>query len=143
MSKIPTKCISSITVSQIVLEEQRSKMTFSNKARRGYKKIKIDGCVFSAIDGKKCDWLLQSCQYGDQYFVELKGSDYKEAERQIAATIDRLPKTTEDAKRSAFVILANRGPKIDTWRQMTEKKYKDKGIKIYFKESGYEHILDR
>ena len=145
MSKscIPNICITNVNYPHIVMEEKRSKITFQNPSRKTYQKIKVDGCVFSADDGEKCDWLLQSNEFEDQYFVELKGSDSLKAESQIAATIEKLHSAKKDAKCMAFIICANHSPKIDTNRQALEKKYNKNNIKLLFKESGYSYTLER
>lgn len=130
---------------RIVCEQGKSKMTFDNQHRKAYKKIKVDGCLFQAKDGKKCDYLLESVDYADQYFVELKGSrgDTDTAVKQIESTIEKIPPRKEDAFRMAFAVFANGCPKITTHRQGIEKRFKKNGVSIRFCSTGYLHTLER
>jgi hypothetical protein len=52
-------------------------------------------------EGSRCDYLVVDCEEERAYFVELKGSDFLHAIKQIDATIDRL-----QADLSGFSIFA-------------------------------------
>lgn len=103
----------------------------------------MDDCVFTAADGSKCDNLLESEEYADQYFVELKGSDSSTAVNQLKATIDKMPPRLAGAKRMAFAVFSNTCPKNDTKRQAIEKSFKSKGISIKFCRTGETYRLER
>ena len=143
MNKIPARCIKVKSDSLIVFSENKSKITFVNPDHNTYRAIQVDGCVFSAADGHKCDNLLESEEYADQYFVELKGSDSSTAVNQLKATIDKMPPRLAGAKRMAFAVFSNTCPKNDTKRQSIEKSFKSKGISIKFCRTGETYRLER
>lgn len=105
----------------------------------------MDGCVFNAADGQKCDKLLESEKYADQYFVELKGGDgdTNKAVEQLKETIAKRPPRLDGAKRMAFAVFSNTCPKNDSKRQAIEKSFNIKGISIKFCRTGETHQLER
>jgi len=103
----------------------------------------VDGCVFNAADGQKCDKLLESEKYADQYFVELKGGDSGKAVEQLKDTIAKMPPRLDGAKRIAFAVFSNTCPKNDTKRQTLEKSFKNRGIAIWFCRTGETYQLER
>ena len=107
MNIIPAHCVETRYDSHIVFSENKSKITFENPARNTYRAIQVDGCVFTAADGSKCDNLLESEEYADQYFVELKGGDSGKAVEQLKDTMERLPPRLGGAKRMAFAVFSN------------------------------------
>ena len=143
MSEIPARCVKLKSDSLIVFSEKKSKITFVNPDHNTYRAIQVDGCVFNAEDGHKCDNLLESEDYADQYFVELKGSDSSTAVNQLKATIDKMPPRLAGAKRIAFAVFSNTCPKNDTKRQTIEKSFKNMGIAIKFCRTGETHQLER
>lgn len=140
---IPKRCVTANNHSQIVFEEQRSKITFENFTLAQYLAIKVDDCVFNTIDGRKCDYLLQSVKYGDQYFIELKGGDTSSAVKQLNETIDRLLPENDSALRVAFAVFSNRSPKNDSTRQAIEKRFYKKGVRLFFCSTGKKFKLNR
>ena len=68
MNIIPAHCVETRSDSLIVFSENKSKITFENPDHNTYRAIQVDGCVFTAADGSKCDNLLESEEYADQYF---------------------------------------------------------------------------
>jgi len=143
MNKIPARCVKTISDSLIVFSEKKSKITFVNPDHNTYRAIQVDGCVFNAEDGHKCDNLLESEKYADQYFVELKGGDSCKAVEQLKDTIARLPPRLRGAKRMAFAVFSNTCPKNDTKRQAIEKSFKSRGIAIKFCRTGETYQLER
>lgn len=143
MNKIPARCVKTTSDSLIVFSEKKSKITFVNPDHNTYRAIQVDGCVFNAEDGHKCDNLLESEEYADQYFVELKGSDSSTAVNQLKATIDKMPPRLAGAKRMAFAVFSNTCPKNDTRRQAIEKSLNNKGITIKFCRTGETYRLER
>ena len=103
----------------------------------------MDGCVFTAADGSKCDNLLESEEYADQYFIELKGGDSNKAVKQLEDTMDRLPPRLSGAERMAFAVFSNTCPKNDTKRQAIQKSLENKGIIIKFCRTGENFQLER
>ena len=114
-----------------------------NPEHNTYRAIQVDGCVFNAEDGQKCDNLLESVEYADQYFVELKGGDSNKAVEQLKDTIDKMQPRLAGAKRMAFAVFSNTCPKNDTKRQAIEKKFRDKEIIIKFCRTGEIFQLER
>ena len=143
MNEIPAHCVEMRSDSLIVFSENKSKITFENPDHNTYRAIQVDGCVFNAADGQKCDKLLESEQYADQYFVELKGGDSGKAVEQLKDTIDKMPPRLVGAKRMAFAVFSNTCPKNDTKRQAIEKSFKSRGIAIKFCRTGETYRLER
>ena len=145
MNEIPARCVKTISDSLIVFSEKKSKITFANPDHNTYRAIQVDGCVFNAEDGLKCDKLLESEKYADQYFVELKGGDgdTNKAVGQLKETIAKMPPRLDGAKRMAFAVFSNTCPKNDTNRQAIEKKFRDKKIIIKFCRTGETCQLER
>lgn len=143
MKDIPARCVKSKSDSLIVFSEKKSKITFVNPDHNTYRAIQVDGCVFNAEDGQKCDKLLESVEYADQYFVELKGGDSNKAVEQLKDTIDKMQPRLSGAKRMAFAVFYNTCPKNDTKRQAIEKKFRDKEITIKFCRTGETFQLER
>lgn len=143
MNEIPAHCVEMRSDSLIVFSKNKSKITFENPDHNTYRAIQVDGCVFNAADGHKCDNLLESERYADQYFVELKGSDSNKAVKQLEDTLERIPPRLAGAKRMAFAVFSNTCPKNDTKRQAIEKNFKNKGIIIRFCRTGETYRLER
>ena len=143
MNEIPAHCVKFKSDSLIVFSENKSKITFENPDHNTYRAIQVDGCVFSAEDGHKCDKLLESEEYADQYFVELKGGDSSTAVNQLKVTIDKMQPRLSGAKRMAFAVFSNTCPKNDTKRQAIEKSFNNKGIAIRFCRTGETYQLER
>ena len=143
MNEIPARCVKLKSDSLIVFSEKKSKITFVNPEHNNYRTIQVDGCVFNAEDGHKCDNLLESVEYADQYFVELKGGDSNKAVEQLKDTIDKMQPRLSGAKRMAFAVFSNTCPKNDTKRQAIEKKFRDKKITIKFCRTGEIFQLER
>lgn len=143
MNEIPAHCVEMRSDSLIVFSENKSKITFENPDHNTYRAIQVDGCVFNAADGHKCDNLLESEQYADQYFIELKGGDSSKAVEQLKETIDKMPPRLAGAKRMAFAVFSNTCPKNDTKRQAIVKNFKNNGIDIRFCRTGEIYPLER
>lgn len=143
MNEIPARCVKLKSDSLIVFSEKKSKITFVNPDHSTYRAIQVDGCVFNAEDGHKCDNLLESVEYADQYFVELKGGDSNKAVEQLKDTIDKMQPRLSGAKRMAFAVFSNTCPKNDTKRQAIQKSLENKGIIIKFCRTGETYRLER
>lgn len=114
------KCTSATEDPLIVVEENRSKLTVTNKGRRSVKKIQVDGCLI-AHEQEKCDWLVVTTDEPLRaLYIELKGCDLKKATSQLKNTVklteaffgkynkecyavtSRVPKHGTDARRIAM-----------------------------------------
>lgn len=141
MISIPAICTERTSDSQIVFRENKAKLSFVNSQRKAYDKIKVDGCVLR--EGNKCDFLLVSSEFGDQYFVELKGENLNHAIVQLEATFEKLLDTREDVMKKAFVVSSNSGMRINTHRQQLEKRFRKRGIDLRFFHSQSIYKLER
>lgn len=130
MIEIPSVCVARTTDSNIVFRENKARICFLNSNRKPYDRITVDGCVIR--EGNKCDFLLASCEFGDQYFVELKGENLEHAIIQLESTFTRLLDSREGVMRKAFVVSSNSGMRISPYRQQLEKRFKKQGIDLYF-----------
>ncbi|BAZ27769.1 hypothetical protein NIES4074_01970 [Cylindrospermum sp. NIES-4074] len=99
---------------RIVARDSKNKQEYrlNNSTEQEICKIRVDGCLIIDKEGKKCDYLILSCQDKLAFFVELKGSDLKEAIRQIDSSLDKLLPTMPDFKCYARVVL-NKNPTPD------------------------------
>ena len=130
MIEIPSVCVARTTDSNIVFRENKARICILNSNRKPYDRITVDGCVIR--EGNKCDFLLASCEFGDQYFVELKGENLEHAIIQLESTFTRLLDSREGVMRKAFVVSSNSGMRISPYRQQLEKRFKKQGIDLYF-----------
>ena len=141
MIKIPFACIEKTSNPLIVFKEKKAKITFLNTTRKEYQRVTVDGCVIR--EGNKCDFLLVSNEYGDQYFVELKGEDVNHSVEQLETSMEQLMDKRNNIIHKAFVVSSNAGMKIDTHRQAIEKRFKNKGVDLLFFHSQSEYRLER
>ena len=129
MISIKEECIENINVSNIKLEEEKSKIIFKNPKRYLVKKIKVDGCL--DIEGKRCDYLirLERRNYLEEHFIELKGHDIYYAKEQLVNSIKRLGENSNF--RQSYIIAARvplASPQIQNWKLEFRGKYKSKLI---------------
>lgn len=141
MIEIPNACVVRTMDSNIVFRENKARICFLNPNRKAYDRITVDGCVIR--EGNKCDFLLASCEYGDQYFVELKGENLDYAILQLESTFEKLLDNGEGVMRKAFVVSSNSGMRINTHRQQLEKRFKRRGIDLCFFHSQNTYKLER
>ena len=141
MIEIPNACVVRTMDSNIVFRENKARICFLNPNRKAYDRITVDGCVIR--EGNKCDFLLASCEYGDQYFVELKGENLDYAILQLESTFEKLLDSRKGVMRKAFVVSSNAGMRINTHRQQLEKRFKRRGIDLCFFHSQNKYKLER
>ena len=141
MIEIPNACVARTTDSNIVFKENKARISFLNPNRKPYDRITVDGCVIR--EGNKCDFLLASCEFGDQYFVELKGENLEHAILQLESTFAKMLDNREGVMRKAFVVSSNSGMRISPHRQQLEKRFKKRGIDLHFFHSQSVYKLER
>lgn len=142
MMSIPEKCLLQTKDKLIVFKEKKSKLIFENEKQNEYNKITVDGCVITR--GDRCDNLLESCQFSDQYFIELKGSDSSHAIKQLKATFEQLLSNKESIKKMAFIVFSNSTPNNNTGRQKTEKQFKKQyGVNLKFCRTNSKFAIER
>jgi hypothetical protein len=80
------------TRAKIAVKEKKSQWTFYNDKKKCVCLIRIDECVITGSETKKCDYLFLVCGDTEKiaFFVELKGSNLEHACEQIYSTIKKL-----------------------------------------------------
>ena len=109
---------------KIVLQENKSKITFLNPNQDEILIIKVDGCVISDNETLRCDYALIPSDAVEIY-VELKGSDIAQAVKQIESTMKLLSENPQKIKKLCFVV-STRVPKQATSIQQLQSQFKKK-----------------
>ncbi|WP_026103637.1 MULTISPECIES: hypothetical protein [Kamptonema] len=109
---------------KIVLQENKSKITFLNLNQDPILIIKVDGCVISDNETLRCDYALIPYDTVEIY-VELKGSDTSQAVKQLESTIRLLSKNPQKIKKLCFVV-STRVPQQATTIQQLQIQFKKK-----------------
>ncbi len=109
---------------KIVLQENKSKITFLNPNRNEILTIKVDGCVIKGNESLRCDYAIVPCDEVEIY-VELKGSDIAYAVKQIESTICLLSDDSQKIKKLCFVV-STQVPRLTTSIQQVQSQFKKK-----------------
>ena len=123
MKSIP-ECEERRSDTKIVLQENKSKITFLNPNEDEILIIKVDGCVISDNETLRCDYALIPADAVEIY-VELKGSDIAQAVKQIESTIKLLSENPQKIKKLCFVV-STRVPKQTPSIQQLKIQFKKK-----------------
>jgi len=123
MKSLP-ECEEHRSDTKIVLQENKSKITFLNPNKDEILIIKVDGCVISDNETLRCDYALIPSDAVEIY-VELKGSDIEQAVKQIESTINLLSENPQKIKKLCFVV-STRVPKQTTSIQQRQSHFKKK-----------------
>lgn len=123
MKSLP-ECEEHRSDTKIVLQENKSKITFLNPNQDKILIIKVDGCVISDNETLRCDYALIPSDAVEIY-VELKGSDIAQAVKQIESTIKLLSENPQKIKKLCFVV-STRVPKQTTSIQQLQSQFKKK-----------------
>jgi hypothetical protein len=107
---------------KIVLQENKSKITFLNPNEDKILTIKVDGCAISDNETLRCDYALIPSDEVEIY-VELKGSDIVHAVEQIKSTIRLLSDNPQKIKKLCFVV-STRVPRQTTNIQQLQSQFK-------------------
>lgn len=132
---IQTNCIEQKTVAK------ENKRTFQLVVNNDtfVRRVQIDGCWFSDNSSKKIDFLFLVSTAPQQqvvYFVELKGSRYKDALRQLDEFLVEFFRRWKKARlpsvkrKEAYIILSH-GNSIPQYTFLKQKIEKTFGLKIY------------
>ena len=121
MKSLP-ECEERRSDTKIVLQENKSKITFLNPNKDEILIIKVDGCVISDNETLRCDYALIPSDAVEIY-VELKGSDIEQAVKQIESTIKLLSENPQKIKKLCFVV-STRVPKQTTSIQQRQSHFK-------------------
>lgn len=122
--EVPSECKEDKFDEKIVLQENKSKITFLNPKRIKVLKIKVDGCVIQDNESLRCDYILIPDPEIEIY-VELKGNDVAHAVEQIEATIKTLSENVQNKKKLCFIV-STRVPKLTTSIQQIQSQFKKK-----------------
>jgi len=109
---------------RLVLQENKSKITFLNPNQDQVLIIRVDGCVIKDNKILRCDYAIVPCDEIEIY-VELKGSDISHAVKQIESTIKFLSDNPQKIKKLCFVV-STRVPKQSTSVQQLQSQFKKK-----------------
>ncbi|MGF1519400.1 MAG: hypothetical protein ACFCVB_16590 [Nodosilinea sp.] len=109
---------------RLVLQENKSKITFLNPRQDQVLIIRVDGCVIKNNKILRCDYAIVPCDEVEIY-VELKGSDISHAVKQIESTIKLLSDNPQKTKKLCFVV-STRVPKQSTSVQQLQSQFKKK-----------------
>lgn len=109
---------------KIVLQENKSKITFLNPNQDQILTIQVDGCVISDNETLRCDYALMPSDEIEIY-VELKGSDIVHAVEQLESTIRLLSDNPKKIKKLCFVV-STRVPKQTPSIQQLQIQFKNK-----------------
>jgi DNA polymerase III sliding clamp (beta) subunit (PCNA family) len=109
---------------KIVLQENKSKITFLNPNQDKILVITVDGCVIDDDETPRCDYAIVPCDEVEIY-VELKGNDVYHAVKQIESTISLLSDNPKKINKLCFVI-STRVPKQTTSIQQLQSQFKKK-----------------
>lgn len=109
---------------RLVLQENKSKITFLNPRQNQVLIIRVDGCVIKDNKILRCDYAIVPCDEVEIY-VELKGSDISHAVKQIESTIKLLSDNPQKTKKLCFVV-STRVPKQSTSVQQLQSQFKKK-----------------
>ena len=123
MKSLP-ECEEHRSDTKIVLQENKSKITFLNPNKDKILIIKVDGCVISDNETLRCDYALIPSDAVEIY-VELKGSDIAQAVKQIESTINLLSANPQKIKKLCFVV-STRVPKLGPSIQQRKSQFKNK-----------------
>lgn len=79
-------CFSNRTVAK----EKGRKFSIKNKSKKTVCKVRVDSCLLTEPNKKKCDFLFKVCETERYFLVELKGTDVNYAVEQIESTFATL-----------------------------------------------------
>ncbi len=113
--------------------ENGKKFSFENKSKKSVCRAKIDHCLITSIEVKKCDFLFMVKENNKYYLVELKGTRAIEAAQQIISTykivnlkINTIPENYKGIIVSSSVPAGTE----QRFRQMQSKWYRDYRLRI-------------
>lgn len=111
----------------IVAAEKKCKYVLNNLKQEKICKIRIDGCYLK--EGKRCDYLILTCNTQKAFFVELKGNSYLSAVDQILTTIEQFGSKLMNYNINARIVLTKvnvpnleNNPKVNSLKKLLRKK---------------------
>jgi hypothetical protein len=122
-------CFSQSTSAQ----ERGKKFSFNNPDRKSICRVKVDACLITNLEIRKCDFLFRVQENNKYFLIELKGMDVEHAVQQIINTYEivngRINTTPQNYK---GVIVSSRVPAAteQKFRQLQDKCLREKRFKI-------------
>lgn len=140
MISVPHRCQRRHAELEFSVKEEQSEVIFQNPFARRVHQIKVDGCVFTAQDDKRCDHLINVEETETSVFVELKGSDIEGAYEQLNTSQEQL---AEHINRRVFWIISYSGkPRFNTTIQILAiRARREKKASLLVESSPYTHLL--
>jgi hypothetical protein len=123
MKRFPA-CEENRVDTKIVLQENKSKISFLNPNQKSILLITVDGCAIKDKETLRCDYALLTFDEIEIY-VELKGCDIPHAVKQIESSIRLLSDNPQKAKKLCFVV-STRVPRQTTSIQKLQTEFKKK-----------------
>jgi hypothetical protein len=122
-------CFSNSTVAQ----EHKRKFVINKGANLAVCKVKVDGCLITEQNIRKCDYLFEIGTIPKNYLlVELKGSDLNGAVEQLVSTYDRLaPQLNSEPQQFRAFVVSSVVPKSNSaFRAHQQRLMKNKGLRL-------------
>lgn len=117
-----------------VATENGKRFELDNRTNADICKVRVDGCLITDNDVRKCDFFFEVGGITKSYFlVELKGVDLNSAVKQIESTYDLLnAKLRVSVENFKGIIVASAVPAAanQTFRKLQEKLFRSKGLHL-------------
>jgi len=123
MKRFPT-CEENRVDKKIVLQENKSKISFLNPNQENILVLKVDGCAIKDKETLRCDYALVTFDEIEIY-VELKGCDIAHAVEQIESSIKLLSANPQKTRKLCFIV-STRVPRQTTSIQKLQTEFRKK-----------------
>ncbi|MGK7897287.1 MAG: hypothetical protein AB4372_27630 [Xenococcus sp. (in: cyanobacteria)] len=80
-------CVTCTSNSKVQVAENKRKYILQNPSRKEVCRVRVDGCLISSEDRRKCDFMIIVCPTKDVYLIELKGNKLLDAIEQLSQTL--------------------------------------------------------
>lgn len=113
--------------------ENGKKFAVENRAGRNICRVRVDDCLITSREIKKCDYLFAVIETSRYYLVELKGTAVADAVAQIVSTFDIVNrKIRETPQNYKGVIVSSAVPSAteQRFRKLQDKCFRDKKLRI-------------
>ncbi len=113
--------------------EKGKKFVFNNRERKSICRVKVDDCLISNTNVKKCDYLFSVHENDRYYLIELKGLDIMVAIKQILSTYNIVNKQLKKEPENYKGIIVSSVVPISTqqkFRYLQEKYLRENKLRI-------------
>jgi hypothetical protein len=114
-------------------QEHGKKFRFDNQSGKAICRVKVDGCLITSQETKKCDYLFSVSEGNKYYLIELKGVAVDDAVVQIIRTFDIVnSKIKAEPEHYKGIIVSSAVPSAteQRFRRLQDKCYREKRLKI-------------